>query len=109
MPPIVKQGDSGVELALTCSGVVLGPENQLPEVTFTPAGDITVTNVTGPSTVTYAVPGNSYPSENQLLTLTIDVASDAQLGLRGVQVTNYGQPVADAAPALLNVIAGGTI
>jgi hypothetical protein len=109
MPPIVKQGDSGVELALTCAGVVPGPENQLPDVSFPPGGDITVTDVTGPTTVTYAVPGNSYPSENQLLTLTIDVASDAQLGLRGVQVTNYGQPTADAAPALLNVIPAGTI
>ena len=101
MPPMVEPGDSGVELALTCSGVVLGPENQLPDVSFTPGGDITVTEVTGPTTVTYAVPGNSYPSQNQLLTLTVDIASDAQPRLYGVQVTNYGQAAADAAPALL--------
>jgi hypothetical protein len=111
MPPVVEQGATGVQLALTCSGVVPGPSNQPPQVSFPSSSgdvDITVTAVAGPTAITYAVPGNSYPSQNQLLTFTINVAPDAQLGLREILVTNYGGPDGVAGPGFLNVVAPTT-
>jgi hypothetical protein len=107
--PLVEQGAEGVELVLTCSGVAVGPQGQMPTITFPPSDDITVTAVEGPETVTYAVPGNSYPSDNQLLRLTVDIDATAELGLRGIQVTNYGQNAGPPAPAFLNVVPAGSL
>src|SRR2546426_3094201 len=59
--------------------------------------------------VNYAAPGNSYPSEFQLLTLSVSVTADAATGLRSIVVTNPPQagtaPQAVPAPAFLNVVA----
>jgi hypothetical protein len=58
--------------------------------------------------VTYAAPGNSYPSEFQLLTLKVNVKPNAQLGLRNILLANYGQSPGQAAPAFLNVVPAGS-
>ena len=60
------------------------------------------------TTVNYAAPGNSYPSDFQLLTLTVSVSATAIPGLRSIVVTNPPQtgtapPLALPAPAFLNV------
>lgn len=103
--PLVEQGATGIPMTLSFAGDGSDP---LPTVTFPtsddPTGsDITVT-VTGIAPVNYAVPGNSYPSSYNVLSLTVDVSASATLGLRGVQIGS-----APAAPALLNVVAAGTI
>lgn len=55
--------------------------------------------------VSYAIPGNSYPSTSYAITLQVNVTGAAQVGPRGCQVTNPGQAFAPAIPALLQVIA----
>ena len=111
IPPQVPQGASGLAMALTCSTAVRGPDGQLPTVTV-PEGDITFT-VVSMTTVNYAAPGNSYPSDFQLLTLNVAVSPNAVLGLRSIVVNNPSQmgttppPPALPAPAFLNIVAAG--
>ncbi|MQP66331.1 hypothetical protein GE253_13385 [Niveispirillum sp. SYP-B3756] len=66
-------------------------------------GNITV-NVTGASSVTYSVPGNSYPGTYTALTLEVSVASGASPGLRAVAVTLNEQ--AETMAALVHITAG---
>lgn len=106
--PLIEQGASAVPMVLTGATVQLGPKSEPPTVTFDGDGDITAA-VTSVSEITYAVPGNSYPSPATVLFLTVSVASTAQLGLRHVFATNYGQPQGPAMPALLNVVPAGAI
>jgi hypothetical protein len=108
IPPEVARGAKDVAMVLTCGTAVTGPTGELPNVTV-PEGDIVFT-VTGMTTVNYAAPGNSYPSDFQLLTLTVSVAPNAVMGLRSIVVTNPPQPgtpppAAVPAPAMLNIIA----
>ena len=106
VPPMVEQGSTSQPLALLCAGV---DEGQAPVLSFpssTP-GDITAT-ATAPSNVNYAVPGNSYPSENQLVTVVLDVAADADLGLRSLQLANQGATAGPPGPAFINVVPAGT-
>jgi hypothetical protein len=100
--PIVRQGVSAVQMALT-GATVQFPNGQMPAVTFDGGGDITA-SVTGKSTIHYAVPGNSYPSESTVLFLEVNVSGSARTGLRNLFLTNSGQSQAAAMPALLNVI-----
>jgi hypothetical protein len=58
IPPVIQQGATDVQLALTCSAVTLGPNGELPQVVFPPGEDITATAVRI-ADVYYAVPGNS--------------------------------------------------
>jgi hypothetical protein len=111
--PIVEQGQSMVPLVLTVSGVTLGPKGELPSVTFD-GGDITATVGSygghGPLTdVNYAVPGNSYPSDSQALQIIVNVAAGARVGLRTVFVANAGQAAGPGMPAMLNIVASGSI
>jgi hypothetical protein len=66
----------------------------------------TVTSTTV-GTATYTVPGNSYPSQNALVYLTITTAANTQPGIRGVQIVDAGatppQPPVFM-PALLSVV-----
>jgi hypothetical protein len=106
IPPQVTQGAEDLAMVLTCNTAVTGSFGELPTVTV-PEGDITF-NVTGMTNVNYAAPGNSYPSEFQLLALTVSVAPGAMTGLRSLVVTNPPQPglpppPAVAAPAMLCV------
>lgn len=110
IPPQVPQGAGNVEMVLTCSTAVTGSDGQLPTVTV-PEGDITFT-VVNMTTVNYAAPGNSYPSDFQLLALNVSVSPKAVLGLRSIVVTNPPQtlnppPPAVPAPAFLNIVAAG--
>jgi hypothetical protein len=104
IPPTVNQRQVA-QMVLTAS-VTLGPGGQLPTVSFPPpsggAADIT-TRVLNVANVKYAVPGNSYPSACQALTIELAVSANAQPGLRGVQVQNYGQAAGPVAPAFLIV------
>jgi|HubBroStandDraft_6_1064221.scaffolds.fasta_scaffold76628_2 hypothetical protein len=78
-----------------------------PEVTATldgaPDPSIKIA-VTGSQAVSYAVPGNSYPSASTALQLSVAVADGARPGMRGIVVTNPGDPAQAAMPALLNVV-----
>jgi hypothetical protein len=94
-------------MVLTCGTVQLGQDQEPPTVSFDDPA-ITAT-VTGVSQITYAVPGNSYPGPVSALSLEVQVANTASLGLHGVYVTNRGQAQGPAMPALLNVVAAGTI
>jgi hypothetical protein len=107
VPPQVKQGASNVAMVLTSTTAATGSRGQLPTVTV-PEGDITL-DVLSISNVNYAAPGNSYPSQFQLLTLSVTVAANAQLGLRSIVVTNPAQtggapPAPLPAPAFLNIV-----
>jgi hypothetical protein len=101
VPPRVRPGQTGLSMALTCSGVTDG---RSPAIAFSGDG-ITVSNVSPPSTVTYAVPGNTYPGPCQLVTFDLDIASTAEDGLRSIEVTNFAQPPGPPAPAFLDVVA----
>jgi hypothetical protein len=114
IPPTVKAGTQGVALALTYSAPtanVMLPQSQWPSIVFTlPDGSADpgiTTTVTGfTPQVTYAVPGNTYPSTNQLLNLTVNVAANAQPGVRGIVIVPAGQLFSSAitpAPAFLVV------
>jgi hypothetical protein len=65
-------------------------------------GDIAFTTVSL-NTVTYAAPGNSYPSQFLVLSVSGVVSATAKSGLRGIAITNPGQPTAPYAPAMLFV------
>lgn len=106
VPVPVRQGDRGLQLVLTCGTTVGGADNLLPHVTVPGAEiNITVNQVAGLLNVTYAAPGNSYPSGFQLLALTVDVGANVKPGLYSVQVSNpgAGMPPAVPGPAFLNV------
>jgi hypothetical protein len=107
VPPRVAQGANNLQMALTCSTAVAGPGGQLPSVTV-PEGDITI-DVLGMTNVNYAAPGNSYPSDFQLLFLNVTVDRNAAPGARTIVVTNPPQsgsapPPAAPAPAFLYVL-----
>jgi hypothetical protein len=67
-----------------------------------PAVTATVTNA---ASVTYAVPGNSYPDENTAFTIDVTIAPNAAPGMRWVSIAYAGQPPNFAMPSLLLVLA----
>jgi hypothetical protein len=62
--------------------------------------DITLTSIKLTS-VTYAAPGNSYPSSFLVLSVSGVVSKTATPGLRSIAIANPGQPAGPACPALL--------
>src|SRR5690606_38323590 len=107
MPPLVRQGQQDLELTLVCTGVALGGGGALPSLTVD-GGGVTVEVLELTNDVSYAVPGNSYPSANQALALRVSVSADAAPGLRSVTLSNSGQAaVSTPAPAFLQVAASG--
>lgn len=97
--PMVKPGQTNIPMVLTAATV---SGTTLPTVDFGPG--ITA-QVVGKSQVKYAVPGNSYPDTVTVLTLQVNVAANAQPGLRGLTLTNSGQsPSNTPFPAALNVV-----
>ena len=108
IPPQIAQGAQDLSMALTCGTAVTGASGELPTAKVPEVG-ITV-RATGMTNVTYAAPGNSYPSEFQLLAMTVLVGPDAMRGLRRLIVTNPPQPglsppqPAIPAPAMLCVV-----
>jgi hypothetical protein len=114
IPPTVPAGTQNALLALTYSAPTANamlPQSMWPSIVFTlPDGSADpniTTTVTGfMPQVTYAVPGNTYPSTNQLLNLSVNVAANAQPGLRGMVIVPAGQAFSSAiipAPAFLVV------
>jgi hypothetical protein len=112
IPPTLPSGSKNQALALTYAaptGIDPLPKDQWPTVIFTlPNGQadtrITTTVVGFDPKVNYAVPGNTYPSDSQLLKLQVSVAANAAVGTRGVVIVPAGQtfsPAAVAAPAFL--------
>jgi hypothetical protein len=101
-PAVVSPGDQGLQMVLVCATVAPGPNGELPEITV-PEGDISIT-ATALSTLTYAAPGNSYPSEFQVLSLDVSVDAGAPPGLRGIKITNYGQSPGETGPGFFNVL-----
>jgi hypothetical protein len=98
--PWVPAGASDVPMV-----VVLGEINpaQPPRISF---GDPAIEVVAGEiKEVTYAIPGNSYPSQNYAMAIKISVSASAAPGLRGCYATNPAQPQAPPMPALLNIVA----
>ncbi|MEO8515357.1 MAG: hypothetical protein ABI426_01365 [Flavobacterium sp.] len=73
-----------------------------PSVTFDdPNIKAVVTSVK--ENINYAVPGNSQPSTNTALYISVSVTSAATVGQKGVYVTNTGQSLNSAMPALFLV------
>ncbi|UKE74789.1 hypothetical protein [Xanthomonas graminis] len=104
LPPTVSPGQSEVLLTLVCTGASLGPQGQLPTVSFGGApGSIVATVLSLENEIVYTVPGNSYPSSNQALALRVDVAANAARGLVAVSITNFGQETPQAAPSFLRI------
>ncbi len=106
VPVPVRQGDQGLKMVLICTTAVKGTNNSLPTVTV-PNSNITITvdQKAGLQDVTYAAPGNSYPSVFNMLTLTVNIDKNTAPGLYGIQVNNpgTGMPTAVTGPGYLNV------
>lgn len=114
IPPTLLPGQTNQGLALTYAaptGDKTLPPNQWPSVLFTlpngqPDSSITATVVGMNPSVTYAVPGNTYPGASQLLNLQVSASATAQPGIRGVVIVPAGVVFADAgvaAPAFLAI------
>ena len=99
IPPVVPPGTQNAAFALTYNapaGATSLPQQQWPTVVFTlPNGqeDTSITtNVTGYNpNIFYAVPGNTYPSQCQLLNVSISVAANSPAGMRGIVIVPAGQ------------------
>lgn len=62
--------------------------------------------ISGPLTnVSYAIPGSTYPSGNVAVPVTLHVAPNAALGLRGCTASTAGQTTLVAFPAAINIVA----
>lgn len=114
IPPTVAPSTQNAAIALTYAapaGATTLPQQQWPTVIFTlPNGqpDTSITaKVTGYNpNVYYAVPGNTYPSQSQLLNLQVSVAAGSPAGVRGCVIVPAGQVFSSAitpAPAFLVV------
>lgn len=104
VPLNINIGTSSAQMVVVV-GTCTAKENQpatFPSVTFNdPNIKATVTAVK--ENVFYAVPGNSQPSTNTALYITVSVGANATAGQKGVYVTNVGQSLNSAMPALFLV------
>jgi hypothetical protein len=106
-PPTAGAPDNA-QMCITCDTVDL--TYGLPTVEFFPPGASTpdqwiAVTVTGTQTVTYAIPGNSYPGTYTSVQFTLQVDSRAAAGVRDVRVTNARQRPGASAPGFLQVVA----
>lgn len=105
--PEARRGQTA-QLAVICSCAAAGAGGQLPVVSFAEAGSSTPdpaikATVTSLSNVFYAIPGNSYPSESQLLLVDVAINTAAKPGQRDISVANQGQ-TAGSLPFSLMVV-----
>ncbi|HKX85603.1 MAG TPA: hypothetical protein VJL37_02940 [Flavobacterium sp.] len=104
VPLNINIGTSSAQMVVVV-GTCTAKENQpatFPSVTFNdPNMKATVTAVK--ENVFYAVPGNSQPSTNTALYITVSIGANATAGQKGVYVTNVGQSLNSAMPALFLV------
>jgi len=105
IPPTVFIGASSIQMVLICGTITYteGQPSTYPTVSFTNAG-VTATVTAVQNNVYYAVPGNSKPSNNYALYITVSVSENASAGVTGVYITNQGQVISQAMPALLSVL-----
>lgn len=104
VPLNINVGTSSAQMVVvvgTCTAKENDPSTY-PSVTFDdPNIKATVTSVK--ENIFYAVPGNSQPSTNTALYITVTVSQSATPGQKGVYVTNKGQNLSSAMPALFMV------
>ncbi|MBR9920348.1 MAG: hypothetical protein GYB31_05855 [Bacteroidetes bacterium] len=98
--PKVTPGSQNVGMVLTTDQIDLTTGD--PQISFTDGG-ITASYVKS-DTVSYAIPGNSYPSGSTALYLSVNVGEDVAPGTYGVQLSAQGQTPGPAMPALLHVV-----
>jgi hypothetical protein len=109
VPPRVEPGRS-VDLVLTfnpdSSGSTAAPSMAFVAPDGTISSDVTISNVRHPYTVTYAVPGNSYPSSCSAVSFTAQVSRQAQPAVLGLRLTSPGMtadPPPPPIPAFLTI------
>ncbi|PCC68904.1 hypothetical protein SAMN02745121_07566 [Nannocystis exedens] len=98
--PHIEPGARRRSLTLVLTGLLDPP--QIPNVSF--GAGVHVLAAGPMRAVTYAIPGNTYPSTSYALDLHVSVDDDAAPGLRDALVSNPGQTATIAMPALLNVV-----
>jgi hypothetical protein len=105
IPPTICQGTKSADMVLTCATITGNPNDPttFPTVTFDDP-NITATVTAIDNSVFYAVPGNSLPSNNAALFITVSVGANAALGAHSIYITNQGQSQGIAMPALLMVV-----
>jgi len=104
VPSFINRGTTAANMVVvvgTCTAQT-GQPSTYPTVTFDDP-NITATVTAVKENVTYAVPGNSQPSSNTALYITVSVGVNAAIGQHGVFVANTGQSAQYAMPALFNV------
>lgn len=104
VPTVLNLGTTSMQMVLvvgTCTAKA-GQPSTYPSVTFNdPNIKAAVTSVK--ENISYAIPGNSQPSTNTALYITVSVGANAKIGQQGVRVTNVGQTTQAAMPALFLV------
>ncbi|TDV39152.1 hypothetical protein C7405_101269 [Paraburkholderia caballeronis] len=104
LPPTVARGQTRAPMTLVCRGAEPGGRGELPTVSFDgAAGSVTAVVTELIEDIAYTVPGDSYPSCNQALSIEVTVDRDALPGLRGVRIANSGQAAGQAAPGFLRI------
>jgi hypothetical protein len=100
--PQVHANDKTVQLALTATTAAQGMSVAFLQSDGSVDPNIIAKVIGTENDVTYAVPGNSYPSSYTVVVLDVTVASGAAPGLRGVQISSGGTQ--NSLPAAINVI-----
>jgi hypothetical protein len=95
--PWVPPGGASIPMTLVVGGV---DPDAPPTISFGDGITVTVGEITP---VSYAIPGNSYPSTSYAVAITVSVNASVPPGLRSCTVTNPGQQPLPAMPALLHV------
>jgi hypothetical protein len=99
--PLLAQGTSQASMILVVGGI-----DTSTALTLDFGAGVTAT-ISGPlAEVTYAIPGNTYPSTNVAVPISLSVAQDAATGLRGCTASTAGQTTLVAFPAAINIVAG---
>lgn len=114
IPPTVPPGTTA-NLILTFGAALDKNSNpiQPTQVVFTnadgtPDSNISVNITSYNDNIYYAPPGNTYPSQNQLVQLSVTVAPNAAPGTRGVVIVSPGQNFKDIPPAPAYLVVGPT-
>lgn len=106
IPPKINIGASGMQMVLTTATCTAkeGQPSTYPDISFNDSA-ITAVVTSVVEKIYYAVPGNSMPSYSSALYITVNVSQNATAGIKNVYITNVGQNLGPAMPALLNVTA----
>jgi len=97
--PLVRQGTGSASMILVVGGI-----NTSTALTLD-FGDGVTSTVSGPLVdVSYAIPGNTYPSSNVAVPITLTVTKRAATGLRGCTASTDGQTTLIAFPAAINIV-----